>query len=110
MINTCLDFDTQCNHENTGSCERCEVTSLFLLHVFARILQSPQLLSDSCLHLFLQSDLSVSRIEACAAGRTHFSVAQAVHRCGLRRFHSEEDLHKDVSMCCDSDLDRYSTV
>ncbi|XP_008321616.2 sorting nexin-10B [Cynoglossus semilaevis] len=76
-----------------------------LQNFLTEILQSPQLLSDSCLHLFLQSDLSVSRIEACAAGRTHFSVAQAVHRCGLRRFHSEEDLHKDVSMCCDSDLD-----
>ncbi|XP_039974143.1 sorting nexin-10B [Xiphias gladius] len=70
-----------------------------------QILQSPLLLSDSCLHLFLQSELSVSKIEACAAGRTHYSVAQAVQRCGLRRFHSEEDLQKQRSMCCDSDSD-----
>ncbi|XP_029360976.1 sorting nexin-10B [Echeneis naucrates] len=72
-----------------------------------QILQSPLLLSDSCLHLFLQSQLSVSKIEACAAGRTHYSVAQAVQSCGLRRFHSEEDLQKDLSMCstCDSDSD-----
>lgn len=78
-----------------------------------RILQSPLLLSDSCLHLFLQSDLSVSKIEACAAGRTHYSVSQAVQSCGLRRFHyDEEDLQEDLSMCCPchSDSDRYSNV
>ncbi|XP_071397123.1 sorting nexin-10B [Centroberyx affinis] len=72
-----------------------------------QIVQSPLLLSDSCLHLFLQSQLSVSRMEACAAGRTHYSVAQAVQRCGcsLRRFNSEEDLQKDLSTSCDSDSD-----
>lgn len=70
-----------------------------------QILQSPLVLSDSCMHLFLQSDLSVSKIEACAAGRTRFSVTQAVRRCGLRRFHSEEDLQKVLGMCCDSDSD-----
>lgn len=70
-----------------------------------KILQSPLLLSDSCLHLFLQSQLSMPNMEACAAGRTHYSVAQAVQRCGLRRFHSEEDLQKDLSMSCDSDSD-----
>ncbi|XP_071326011.1 sorting nexin-10B [Trachinotus anak] len=74
-----------------------------------QILQSPLLLSDSCLHLFLQSELSVSKIEACAAGRTHYSVAQAVQRCGLRRFHSEEDLQKDLSMCCAFDTDSDSS-
>nr|XP_046256188.1 sorting nexin-10B isoform X2 [Scatophagus argus] len=70
-----------------------------------QILQNPLLLSDSCLHLFLQSQLSVSKMQACAAGRTCYSVAQAVQRCGLRRFHSEEDLQKDLSMSCDSDSD-----
>ncbi|XP_041798738.1 sorting nexin-10B isoform X2 [Chelmon rostratus] len=70
-----------------------------------QVLQNPLLLSDSCLHLFLQSQLSVSKIQACAAGRTHYSVAQAVHSCGLRRFHSAEDLQKDLSMSCDSDSD-----
>ncbi|XP_063735875.1 sorting nexin-10B-like isoform X2 [Eleginops maclovinus] len=67
--------------------------------------QSPALLSDSCLHLFLQSQLSTSQMEACAAGRTHYTVAQAVQCCGLRRFHSEEDLLKNLSMSCDSDSD-----
>ncbi|KAM9724139.1 sorting nexin-10B isoform 1-T1 [Menidia menidia] len=70
-----------------------------------KILQSPFLMSDSCLHLFLQSQLSVSNIEACVAGRTPFSVVQAVRRSGLRRFHSEEDLQKDLCMSCDSDSD-----
>lgn len=78
-----------------------------LFSLFYRILQSSLLLSDSCLHLFLQSQLSVSKMQACAAGRTHYSVSQAVERCGLRRFNSEEDLQKDLSMSCDSDSDRY---
>ncbi|XP_047454936.1 sorting nexin-10B [Mugil cephalus] len=71
-----------------------------------QILQSPLLLSDSCLHLFLQSELNISKMEACAAGRTHYTVAQAVQNCGLRRFHSEtdlEDLQTDVF--CDFDSD-----
>ncbi|KAI3360962.1 hypothetical protein L3Q82_013166, partial [Scortum barcoo] len=70
-----------------------------------QVLQSPLLLSDSCLHLFLQSQLSVSKMQACAAGRTRYSVTQAVQRCGLRRFHSQEDLQKDINMSCDSDSD-----
>ncbi|XP_070691448.1 sorting nexin-10B isoform X2 [Pempheris klunzingeri] len=70
-----------------------------------QILQNPLLLSDSCLHLFLQSQLSVSMIQACAAGRTPYSVVQAVQRCGLRRFHSEEDLQKVLSLSCDCDSD-----
>ncbi|XP_035988769.1 sorting nexin-10B isoform X3 [Fundulus heteroclitus] len=70
-----------------------------------QILQSNLVLSDSCLHLFLQSQLSVSKIEACVAGKTSFSVAQAVQSSGLRRFHSEEDLQRDLSVSCDSDSD-----
>ncbi|XP_054638066.1 sorting nexin-10B [Dunckerocampus dactyliophorus] len=70
-----------------------------------QILQSPLLLSDSCLHLFLQSQLSVAKMEDCAAGRTHYSVAQAVQCCGIRRFLSQEALQKDFSMSGDSDSD-----
>lgn len=69
-------------------------------------MQNPLLLSDSCLHLFLQSQLSVAKMQACAAGKTHYSVEQAVNSCGLRRFHSEEDLQKDVNTSCDTDSDR----
>ncbi|XP_029958437.1 sorting nexin-10B [Salarias fasciatus] len=82
--------------------ERMKGLQIFL----EKIVQSPLLLSDSCLHLFLQSQLSVSKMEACAAGRTHYSVAQAVRCCGLRRFHSEEDLQKEEpSMSSDLDSD-----
>lgn len=80
------------------------------LPLFSRSLQNPLLLSDSCLHLFLQSKLSVSKMQACASGRTLYSVAQAVQGCGLRRFHSEDDLQKDLRMSCDSDSDRYVTL
>ncbi|XP_036372123.1 sorting nexin-10A [Megalops cyprinoides] len=56
------------------------------------VLQDPLLLSDSCLHLFLQSRLSVSKMEACASGRTRYSVAQAIQRCVCesRRLPSED--------------------
>uniref|UniRef100_A0AAV2MD29 PX domain-containing protein n=1 Tax=Knipowitschia caucasica TaxID=637954 RepID=A0AAV2MD29_KNICA len=77
--------------------ERMRGLQMFL----EQILQSPLLLSDSCLHLFLQSQLCVAKMEACAAGRTAYSVAQAVQRCGLRRFHSEEELHRSISLSCD---------
>ncbi|XP_024265889.2 sorting nexin-10A isoform X1 [Oncorhynchus tshawytscha] len=72
----------------------------------ARTLESNLLLSDSCLHLFLQSELGVSQIVACASGRTHYSVSQAVLRCGckLQRFHSQEDLlETSRKESCDSD-------
>ncbi|XP_046897181.1 sorting nexin-10B isoform X2 [Hypomesus transpacificus] len=62
-------------------------------------LKSSLLLSDSCLHLFLQSDLIIDQMEACAAGRTHYTVEQAVLRCGraLRRFHSLDDQQENQS-------------
>uniref|UniRef100_A0A4W4DTZ3 PX domain-containing protein n=1 Tax=Electrophorus electricus TaxID=8005 RepID=A0A4W4DTZ3_ELEEL len=41
----------------------------------------PLLLSDSCLHLFLQSQLSITSIDACVQGRTRYTVAQAI-QCG----------------------------
>ncbi|KAK1805304.1 hypothetical protein P4O66_019648, partial [Electrophorus voltai] len=45
------------------------------------VLQIPLLLSDSCLHLFLQSQLSITSIDACVQGRTRYTVAQAM-QCG----------------------------
>ncbi|XP_056438409.1 sorting nexin-10A isoform X1 [Gadus chalcogrammus] len=44
------------------------------------VLETPLLLSDSHLHLFLQSELSVPRIERCARGETRYSVAEAIQR------------------------------
>ncbi|XP_056441545.1 sorting nexin-10B-like isoform X1 [Gadus chalcogrammus] len=64
-----------------------------------QILVSPYLLSDSCVHLFLQSRLSVAQMDACVAGRTRYSVAQAIERGGqsLPRFPSTEDLNQGSS-------------
>ncbi|TRY93304.1 hypothetical protein DNTS_010855 [Danionella cerebrum] len=64
---------------------------------------------EVCLHLFLQSQLSVKRIEACAEGRSQYSVSEAIHSSssGLRRFdsQSEENLNEDMDgdEHCDSD-------
>ncbi|XP_066196452.1 sorting nexin-11-like isoform X1 [Sylvia atricapilla] len=43
-----------------------------------RVLQSAVLLSDSRLHLFLQSQLPVAAIEACVQGRGPHSVTEAI--------------------------------
>ncbi|XP_056672832.1 sorting nexin-11 isoform X1 [Monodelphis domestica] len=43
-----------------------------------RVLQNVVLLSDSQLHLFLQSQLSVPEIEACVQGRSPMTVADAI--------------------------------
>ncbi|XP_010891349.2 sorting nexin-10A [Esox lucius] len=45
------------------------------------VLQDPLVLSDSRLHLFLQSNLSVAKMDRCASGQTRYTVAQAIHRC-----------------------------
>ncbi|XP_008290013.1 sorting nexin-10A [Stegastes partitus] len=44
------------------------------------VLHTPFLLSDSRLHLFLQSDLSITKIEKCARGKTRYTVAEAIQR------------------------------
>uniref|UniRef100_A0A3Q1ESG9 Sorting nexin 10a n=1 Tax=Acanthochromis polyacanthus TaxID=80966 RepID=A0A3Q1ESG9_9TELE len=44
------------------------------------VLHTPLLLSDSRLHLFLQSDLSTAKIERCARGKTRYTVAEAIQR------------------------------
>lgn len=44
----------------------------------SRVLQSVVLLSDSQLHLFLQSQLSVPEIEACVQGRGSLTVSDAI--------------------------------
>ncbi|XP_069032607.1 sorting nexin-10A [Embiotoca jacksoni] len=42
------------------------------------VLHTPLLLSDSRLHLFLQSDLSTAKIEKCVLGKTRYTVAEAI--------------------------------
>lgn len=51
---------------------------LYLLCLPHRVLQSVVLLSDSQLHLFLQSQLSVPEIEACVQGRSPMTVSDAI--------------------------------
>lgn len=61
--------------------------------LFCRILHNTELLSDSCLHLFLQSQLSVKDIEVCAEGKSHYTVTEAIQNSGsqTQRFGSEEN-------------------
>ncbi|XP_072507085.1 sorting nexin-10 isoform X2 [Notamacropus eugenii] len=58
-----------------------------------KILQNALLLSDSRLHLFLQSHLSSEDIEACVSGQTRYSVTEAIHKFASsnRRFPKEDD-------------------
>ncbi|OBS77443.1 hypothetical protein A6R68_16156 [Neotoma lepida] len=49
-----------------------------LQHFLEKVLQSVVLLSDSQLHLFLQSQLSVPEIEACVQGRGSLTVSDAI--------------------------------
>lgn len=65
------------------------------------VLQVPLLLSDSRLHLFLQSDLSVPRMERCALGKSRYTVAEAIQRSGSR------DLERlDQKTSSESDCER----
>ncbi|KAM9044002.1 sorting nexin-11 isoform 3-T8 [Megaptera novaeangliae] len=54
-----------------------------LQHFLEKVLQSVVLLSDSQLHLFLQSQLSVPEIEACVQGRSPMSVSDAILRYAM---------------------------
>lgn len=62
----------------------------------------PLLLSDSRLHLFLQSDLSLTKIEKCALGKTRYTVAEAIQRSSSSYISRLED-----KASCDSDCERY---
>ncbi|KAL7874180.1 hypothetical protein SRHO_G00051500 [Serrasalmus rhombeus] len=68
-----------------------------LRHFLEEIVGSPVLLSDSCLHLFLQSQLSVKKIEACAEGRSRYTVAQAIQNSSsqAQRFGSDENTQEE---------------
>lgn len=81
------------------------IISVFLLH---RVLQNALLLSDSRLHLFLQSHLNSEDIEACVSGQTKYSVEEAIHKFALmnRRF-PEEDEEGKKENDIDYDSERY---
>ncbi|MED6249284.1 Sorting nexin-10A, partial [Ataeniobius toweri] len=67
------------------------------------VLQNPLLLSDSRLHLFLQSDLSITKIERCALGKTRYTVAEAIQKSGCGYSNSED------KTSCDSDCESYTS-
>ena len=71
------------------------------------VLQNALLLSDSSLHLFLQSHLNSEDIEACVSGQTKYSVEEAIHKFALmnRRFPEEEEGKKENDI--DYDSERY---
>ncbi|XP_075068363.1 sorting nexin-10 isoform X2 [Mixophyes fleayi] len=58
-----------------------------------KVMQCPVLLSDSKLHLFLQTQLTPEEIEACASGQTKYSVSEAIHKYATsnRRFPVEKE-------------------
>ncbi|XP_056255532.1 sorting nexin-10A isoform X2 [Seriola aureovittata] len=68
------------------------------------VLHTPLLLSDSRLHLFLQSDLSITKIERCAHGKTRYTVAEAIQRSS--RVYISGSEHKGS---CDSDCESSSS-
>ncbi|XP_076826830.1 sorting nexin-10B [Brachyhypopomus gauderio] len=67
------------------------------------IVLSPVLLSDSCLHLFLQSQLSMKKMEACAQGRSHYTVAEAIESFSTKGQRFGSDTNPDEPEETDSE-------
>ncbi|NXD46479.1 SNX11 protein, partial [Copsychus sechellarum] len=61
-----------------SGCRQVPAGDPALSRAVPRVLQSAVLLSDSRLHLFLQSQLPVAAIEACVQGRGPHSVTEAI--------------------------------
>ncbi|XP_041322291.1 sorting nexin-10 isoform X1 [Pyrgilauda ruficollis] len=76
-----------------------------------KILQDALLLSDSRLHLFLQTQLSPEDMEACVSGQTKFSVADAILSFASlnRRFPIEDEEEKKGKNDADSDSESSSS-
>ncbi|XP_007898693.1 sorting nexin-10 [Callorhinchus milii] len=70
-----------------------------------KVLQINILLSDSRLHLFLQTQLSPPEIEACVSGLTDYSVAEAIHKHATsnRRFPVEKAEQVEIYLDSDSE-------
>ncbi|XP_053570140.1 sorting nexin-10 isoform X2 [Bombina bombina] len=81
---------------NFSNPETVEQRICGLQNFLTKVVQCPVLLSDSRLHLFLQSQLSLEEIEACALGQTKYSVFEAIHKFATsnRRFPVEEEEEK----------------
>ncbi|XP_037649801.1 sorting nexin-10A [Sebastes umbrosus] len=71
------------------------------------VLQKPLLLSDSRLHMFLQSELSITKMERCALGKTRYTVAEAIQRSSSGIISRPEDkvsFDSDCESCSSSGL------
>lgn len=87
----------------------CIYIKTFNFFPCSRILQDTLLLSDSRLHLFLQTQLSPEDMEACVSGQTKYSVADAIHKFASlnRRFPIEDEEKKKGKNDADSDSERW---
>ncbi|KAM9387728.1 sorting nexin-10 [Phaethornis superciliosus] len=76
-----------------------------------KVLQDALLLSDSRLHLFLQTQLSPEDMEACVSGQTKYSVAEAIHKFASlnRRFPIEDEEGKKGKNNAESDSESSSS-
>lgn len=92
-----------------GSDEFIEKRRQGLQHFLEKVLQSVVLLSDSQLHLFLQSQLSVPEIEACVQGRGAMTVSDAIlsyamSNCGWAQEERQSTSHlakgDQLNSCC----------
>ncbi|KAM8967091.1 sorting nexin-10 [Pelodytes ibericus] len=78
---------------NISNAQNVEQRVRGLQEFLNKVMKCPVLLSDSRLHLFLQTQLSSEEIEACASGLTTYSVFEAIRKFATsnRRFPVEEE-------------------
>ncbi|KAM4845075.1 sorting nexin-11 isoform 1-T3 [Thomomys bottae] len=74
-----------------------------LQHFLEKALQSVVLLSDSRLHLFLQSQLSVPEIEACVQGRSSMTVSDAILRYAMSNCGWAQEERQNASRLAEGD-------
>lgn len=84
--------------------QKCSHSLVKIVSPFSSVLHAPLLLSDSRLHLFIQSDLGITKMEKCAVGKTRYTVAEAIQRSGSICIDGLED-----KASCESDCERYLT-
>ncbi|KAM6450217.1 sorting nexin-10 isoform 1-T1 [Liasis olivaceus] len=95
---------------NSNNSQHVDQRRQGLQEFLQKVLQNPVLLSDSRLHLFVQTQLSPEDIEACVSGNTKYSVAEAIHdfACLKRRFPVEHEERKKENYA-DSDSESSSS-
>ncbi|XP_018431456.1 PREDICTED: sorting nexin-10 [Nanorana parkeri] len=89
---------------NISNTQTVEQRARGLQEFLNKVVQCSLLLSDSRLHLFLQTQLTLEEIEACASGQTEYSVAEAIHKFAKsnRRFPEEEEEQTSCNLAPES--------